>query len=207
VSQRIFTWLECRHADVWTIGQWRCQCSVPLKPTNQSAENHPIFDEIWYADVNQMMPYVNKEPAFYLHFCLLDFIMSPDFVVNWTEEMAILQPHTWRFECMAVGFTQLLQMAFSDIWDQGHGVWCAPERTWRDLSLSISDMLNDGFVSSLPGPNVISCIMATFSSVFAHFSKPLSCRLLVLHVSCSLFCNIASPPFVQFLLGNSASSL
>ena len=45
------------------------------------------------------------------------------------------------------------------------------------------------------------------TSVCAHFGLPLPFIVSVLHVSCSLLISVSSPPFVQFLSGNSASNL
>jgi len=66
--------------------------------------------------INQTLPRI----IHILHFCLVDSLLNyvPYFVVNRTEVRAVRRPQIWRDECIAVGYTQLLCMAYTSDHDR-----------------------------------------------------------------------------------------
>jgi len=93
--------------------------------------------------------------------------------------------------------------------DSDRSKWSVQQWIIFDPSLWISDLLNDVFVTGLPGlvPVYQQWSVVTFSSVRVCFGLPLPCLLSVLSVSWIFFSNLLNDLLFHFISTNSASSL
>ena len=82
------------------------------------------------------------------------------------------------------------------------------DATLLETSFCISGVLNDVFVSGLPGlVDFSSSTVVTFSSVRACFCLPLSCLWSTLSITTIFFINVSSSSLLQYVFENSVSIL